>query len=194
MPFPIGSHNLRKWQNYIVKHPKPWKQCIKEVFNSMTAGTLKWDPAKVDTYTPIFHHAPRVRTCTRLPLERTEACMCGLRHCNKRSCRDPQGLRKVSYLEQVAKGVVGKCPFCSALLKNDNTFTCHLQLIHGYRAPQSTFADNGGVCLACQRCYHTRPRLIAHLTGKKGVSVCFRSLVVSGMVGYSDKDVQKFDG
>eukprot|EP00438_Fugacium_kawagutii_P019093 Skav234721 [mRNA] locus=scaffold634:416566:420593:- [translate_table: standard] len=53
------------------------------------------------------------------------------------------------------------CPSCEAVFSTQTGLAVHQRHVHDVRAAARRFAVDG-VCRICRRCFHTRPRLLAH--------------------------------
>ncbi len=154
----------------IVSKPKIWKKAVRRVFEGILDGTV----SIATSYDPYVTKPIRELDVARHYCDvKTSHCPCGRRHVGKRTCAEAKSFNTITYRELVPKGEWGRCPFCPAQLKNDNSYTSHLVRDHSYIAPEAFFAPPSGVCPACLTCHHSRARLLYHVAGrhKKG-TVC----------------------
>ena len=71
------------------------------------------------------------------------------------------------------------CYECGGAFKSKAALTAHAIRVHGYKSPASLFAAEDGICVRCLKCFHSRPRLIYHLShdSPKCLEFCFRFCV-----------------
>ena len=163
---------------------------VKQVFDSITNGDITCTVVATDPYVVSMS----VEMQPILAEARQSACLCGLRHANKRACLRAPALDNICFEERVDKKCIGRCPLCPSTIRNDNSFVCHLVDAHGYRSPYRAFAFEDGICRACSVCFHNRTRLLAHLSGRlSNGSKCFTHCVVAGIDPLSEQQMCKLD-
>ncbi len=200
LPSPAALGGLRKWEAFVLHKGGVWKEAVRQVFHNMSAGQCE---VAVDK-DPYWEPMPRPFAPGGVGGEGVggrdgrdgwgSGCKCGRRHLSKRPCLQAARLHEVCYEDKVPRGQMGRCPFCPAVLPNNNRYICHLVECHAHRAPERQFAPASGICPACLGCFWTRPRLLAHLAGKKARgSKCFRHLVLSGCQPISAEKLEELD-
>jgi hypothetical protein len=80
-----------------------------------------------------------------------------------------------------------KCIHCPYTCKPGQAMCAHMTRLHNYRSPEHKFAFINGGCRSCLRQFTTKPRLLAHLAGRKSQgSACFRNLVITNATVVTD--------
>jgi hypothetical protein len=59
------------------------------------------------------------------------------------------------------------CPAPCPAFKSQKALAQHQRVAHGLKSEARLYADGGGVCGSCGTCFHTRLRLLSHLSDKR---------------------------